>query len=123
MSEGHHVLVAAVDIDRQTPVRELADQVRDAVRAVLGSCVVGTAANHVIVLAHGWASASPARVRTAFTEADELLRRGPGGSAVRTLGVATPDQVDVLASMLDGAEPWQDKRRCVMQALVLRVAC
>ncbi|WP_238592624.1 PucR family transcriptional regulator [Rhodococcus sp. YH3-3] len=61
LSEGHHVLVAAVDIDRQTPVRELADQVRDAVRAVLGSCVVGTAANHVIVLAHGWASASPAR--------------------------------------------------------------
>jgi ornithine carbamoyltransferase len=37
--------------------------------------------------------------------------------------VATPDQVDVLAGMLDGAEPWQDKRRCVMQALVLRVAC
>lgn len=113
LSEGHHVLVAAVDIDRQTPVRELADQVRDAVRAVLGSCVVGTAANHVIVLAHGWASASPARVRPAFTEADELLRRGPGGSAVRTLGVATPveDLSGVGAAVAQAREVVQIARR------------
>ncbi|MDJ0361931.1 PucR family transcriptional regulator ligand-binding domain-containing protein [Rhodococcus sp. H29-C3] len=88
--DGKHMLVAAVDVDHRTPVRELADPVREAVEAVLGRCLIGVTANHVVVLAHGWLLASPGRVRAAFTEVDELLRRGPGGSAIRTLGVAAP---------------------------------
>ncbi|MFC9762859.1 PucR family transcriptional regulator ligand-binding domain-containing protein [Rhodococcus jostii] len=111
--EGRHVLVVAVEVDQRTPVREVATPVREAVQAVLGGCLVGVTANHVIVLAQGWLPASPARVRSAFTDVDELLRRGPCGSAVRTLGVAAPVQQlsDISAAVGQAREVVQIARR------------
>lgn len=88
--EGHHVLVAAVDVDQRTPVRELTSPVREAVEAVFGRCLIGVAGSHIVILAQGWLQPSPARVRAAFAEVDERLRGGSGGSALRTIGVAAP---------------------------------
>ncbi|WP_032393168.1 helix-turn-helix domain-containing protein [Rhodococcoides fascians] len=87
-TEGHHVLVAAVDVDQRTPARELLIPVREAVESVLGRCLVGVAANHVVVLAQGWVQPSPARVRAAFNEIEALLRGGSHGSALRTIGAS-----------------------------------
>ncbi|WP_024795461.1 helix-turn-helix domain-containing protein [Tomitella biformata] len=111
--EGQHVLVAAVDIDQRTPVRELSNPVREAVQAVLGRCLVGVTANHVVVLAQGWLPAAPARVRAAFVEVDGVLRGGPGGAAVRAVGVAAPVQQlsDISAAVGQSREVVQIARR------------
>lgn len=96
---GTHVLVAAVDVDQRTPVRDVLPAVEDAVQAVLGNCVVGAIGNHVLVLAHGWRQPLPARVRDAFTDVHERVTGCSDPHAVRAIGVATP--VAELAAVAD----------------------
>lgn len=108
-----HVLVAAVDIDTRTPIRDLIPTVRDAVATVLGSCLVASLGHHVIVLARGWPTPSLLHVRESFIEVHTTLRRGESAAAVRAVGVATPvsDLSDVGAAITQARDVVQIARR------------
>lgn len=119
--EGQHVLVAALDVDQRTPVREMVLPVRTAVEAVFGRCLIGVAGHHVVILVQGWLQPSPARVRTAFDDVDERLRSGPDGSALRTIGVSTPVRrlSDVSTALGQAREVVQIARRFGIRSGVL----
>ncbi|MGH1563435.1 PucR family transcriptional regulator [Mumia sp. DW29H23] len=96
---GRHVLVAALDVDPRTPVGDAVPALREAVQAVVGPCVVGTAGSHAVVVAQGWTRGEPMRVRRAFEDVYARLVARDGGDVVRALGVAAP--VEDLADLHD----------------------
>ncbi|UYM04002.1 PucR family transcriptional regulator [Solicola gregarius] len=113
VATDEHVLVAAVDVDGRTPVRDAVPVVQEAVQSVLGNCLVGSAGHHVIVLAHGWRHALPARVRASFAEAYDAMRVAETGQALRTLGVAAPvaEFADVAGAVAQARDVVQVARR------------
>ena len=113
VGDGEHVIAAAVDVDHQTPVHHVVPVVAEAAQETLGNCLVGSAGHHVVVLAHGWPHALPARVRTRFVEAYDQMRDAPTGDALRTVGVAAPvaDLADVPGAVAAAREVVQIARR------------
>ncbi|MDN5853755.1 MAG: PucR family transcriptional regulator ligand-binding domain-containing protein [Actinomycetia bacterium] len=111
--DGEHVIVAAVDVDHQTPVHHVVPVVEEAVQETLGNCLVGSAGHHVILLAHGWRHALPARVRARFIDAYAQMRDAPMGDALRTVGVAAPvaDLADVPGAVAAARDVIQVARR------------
>ena len=104
--DDEHVVVAAVDVDQRTPVHDVVPVVHDAVQEGIGNCLVGSVGHHVIVLAHGWRHALPARVRASFVEAYEQMRHTTVGESLRTVGVAAPvaDLADVSGAVAAARE-------------------
>ncbi|HLR83611.1 MAG TPA: PucR family transcriptional regulator ligand-binding domain-containing protein [Nocardioidaceae bacterium] len=111
--DDEHVLVAAVDVDHQTPVHQVVSVIEDAVRETFGNCLVGAVGHHVIVLAHGWLHALPARVRSEFADAYEQMCNAPMGDSLRTVGVAAPvsDLADVPGAVAAARDVVQISRR------------
>lgn len=111
--DGDHVIVAAVDVDQRAPVHDVVPVVHDVVQEMLGTCLLGSAGHHVIVLAPGWRHALPARVRAAFAEAYERLRRDAVGESLRTVGIAAPvaDLADVPGAVAAARDVVQIARR------------
>ncbi|UPK76126.1 PucR family transcriptional regulator [Nocardioidaceae bacterium SCSIO 66511] len=101
-----HAIVAAVDVDQRTPVRELVPVVEAAVVESLGSCLVGSVGHHVIVVARGWRQALPARVRSVFADAYDSMCANAPDAALRVLGIAAP--IDDLADLPGALEAARD---------------
>lgn len=119
--DDDHVLVAAVDVDERTPVRDVVPVVHEAVQETLGNCLAGSAGHHVIVLAHGWRHALPARVRAALGEAYERMRLDTMGESLRTVGVAAAvaDLADVSGAVAAARDVVQIARRFGMRSGVV----
>ena len=111
--DDEHVIVAAIDVDQRTPVHDVVPLVQDAVQETLGNCLTGSTSHHVIVIAHGWRHALPARVRAAFTDAYGRMRQVPLGESLRTVGIATPvtDLADVSGAVAAARDVVQIARR------------
>ena len=89
LSEGQHVIAAAVAIDPRTPVLDLVPALEEAFTPVSASPLVGAVGSDAVVLLRGWARPLPQRVRAQVGKATAALAElAPAAGSV--VAVATP---------------------------------